>query len=119
RLGIHLVLIADDAIEVEQVRGDGIDLVVGERLWLGVRHRPAHVVEDGRRVRPVAADRPHRRLAGKAPLAADETIVWLAAALDGVTGLAPLLVDDRPLQRGAAARRQPDAIGTVAAVHAG
>src|SRR5205814_10334900 len=61
----------------------------------------------------------HRRLAGKAPLAAAETIVWLAAALAGVAGLALLLVDGRPLQRGAASRRQPDTVGTGADVPAG
>jgi hypothetical protein len=46
---VHLVVLADDPVEIEQVRGDRVHLVVVERLRLDVGHRAAHVVEDGSR----------------------------------------------------------------------
>src|SRR5689334_6053634 len=116
RLRIHLVLLADDAVEVKEIRGDRIDLVVAQRLRLDVRHRAAHVVEDGGRIGPVAADRAHRCLARERALAADQAIVRLARALRAVARLALLLVHGSALRRGSATRGQADAIGPDADV---
>src|SRR6059036_2698824 len=52
-LRVHLVALADDAVEMEQVRRDGVHLIVGERLRLEIWHRATRVVEDRRRVWPV------------------------------------------------------------------
>src|SRR5262245_61174777 len=48
RVRVHLIVLADEFIERQNIRGQSIDLVIGECLWLLPRHRPARKVEEGR-----------------------------------------------------------------------
>ena len=101
----------DDAVEIEDVGRHRVEFVAGQRFRLLERHRAPDVVEQRRRVGPVAADRLYRRLAGRERTdAADERIVRAARALLAVAGLALRGVDRFALRGGAAAGRKACAI---------
>src|SRR5262245_59307688 len=48
------ILIRDDVVEIEHIGRDGIELVVGQRLRVAVRHGAADVIHEGRGVGLVA-----------------------------------------------------------------
>src|SRR5206468_4578272 len=83
---------------------DRVDLVVRERERIGDRHGAAHVIEERRRVRPIAAHRAHRRLGRERADATGQRIGRLAGAFRAVAGEALLLVDLQAIARGAASR---------------
>src|SRR5882724_13099094 len=56
RLRVHLIVLADEFVKRQNVRGQSVDLVVGESLWLLPRHRAACKVEEGRGIRPKVGD---------------------------------------------------------------
>src|SRR6185436_2630512 len=51
------VVLADDSVHVEHVRGRTVDFVRRQRPRMLERHRPPDVVPQRRRVGPIAADR--------------------------------------------------------------
>jgi len=55
-LGVHRVVLADQLVERENVSGQSVDFLVGERPWLLPRHRASDVVEDCRRIGPEISD---------------------------------------------------------------
>ena len=107
---VHHGVLRDDAVQREQIRRDRVHLVGRQRLRRHVRHRAADVVEHRRRVRPVAADRAHRRRLAQRALPADELIVRPPRAVDAVAREALRLVDRLAGRRGARARRQARAV---------
>jgi hypothetical protein len=52
---------------VQDVSGNGIDLIGGQRLRRVERHRAPHIIEERRGVRPEAADRRDRRCLVRVP----------------------------------------------------
>ena len=57
RIFVHSIVLADDLIERENVGGQRIDFVIGQRLWLRPRHGAPRKVEDRRRVRHIGRHR--------------------------------------------------------------
>src|SRR3954454_1789226 len=55
RLCVHGDVLADDAVEVEEIGTHRVDLLVLERKRIGERHRASDIVEDRRGVWPIAA----------------------------------------------------------------
>src|SRR4051794_35678840 len=56
----------DDAVEVENVRGDRVDLLRSQRAWLWIRHGSPRVVPQRCRVGPIAAHGQQRCSAAQA-----------------------------------------------------
>ena len=108
---VHDVLLADDAVAVEQVGGHGIHLVGCEGAGVIVRLCPADVAPQRGGVLPKAPDRPHRLVCGQRALAADEAaVLWVLARLAVARG-APLRIHCLAEHSGPAARRQALAVG--------
>src|SRR5437016_2633646 len=57
RLGIHRIALPDKLVERENVSGQRVNFLVGERPRLRPWHGAANVIEDGRRVGPEVRDR--------------------------------------------------------------
>ena len=68
------------SVQIENVGGDRVDVLVAERLRRVLRHGAADIVEQRRRIGPIAADGPHRLRRRERALAADQPIA--DAALD-------------------------------------
>src|SRR5262245_31689353 len=96
---------------MQEVGRHGVDLVVGQRLRLPVRHGPADIVEHRGGVGPVATNSAHRALARERTLPTDEWVVRLPSTLLAVTRLALLGIDDCALLWRAAPGREPCAVG--------
>ncbi len=56
RLRVDCQLRIDQCVLRQDIRRQRIDLIVGQRARLGPRHRPANIVEQGRRVWPLVSD---------------------------------------------------------------
>jgi len=106
---VSLPRFADDAVQEQQVRRQGVHLVGVERLRLRPWHRAADVIEQRRRKGPVAADGAHRRRVAQRAVAADELIARLTHALLAVACDALGGVHAGAGARGARARRQSGA----------
>src|SRR5262249_24922526 len=76
--------------------------LVAQRLRRVLRHRASNVIEQGRRVRPIAADGAHGLCRGERALTADELVANAALPLVPVTGRALLLEDLAPVADSAA-----------------
>ena len=99
-------------IQIEQVGGDGVDLVRHQRLRIAERHRMAQKIEDSRDIGPIRPDRAQRPIPGQRALAARE----FGPAIDplaefAMTRSTALLIQRLPLARRAPALRQPLAVG--------
>ena len=75
RLRIHHGVGGNDAVEVQQIRGQRVRLGVGQRVRFGIGHRAADVIEHGRRVRPITPDGLHRGRRRQRAFSADQSIV--------------------------------------------
>jgi predicted dienelactone hydrolase len=119
RFGIEHRVLGNDAVEVEDIGGDGIDLVGAEGLRRVEGHGAADVVEERGGVRPIAADRLHRARRRQRPGAADQPVHWLALSLVAMAGGAALGEDPGAVARAAFPRRQAPAVGARIDVPAG
>src|SRR5262249_11490127 len=63
RLGVDHVVLADDLVEVEEISGNGVSLIVRQRFRFLVGHRREHVIKDGRSIGPEGPDRLDGRVA--------------------------------------------------------
>src|ERR1700733_2038821 len=99
-------------IQTEDVGGDGIDIIVAERLRRVLRHRAANIVEQRRGIGPVTADRLDRLRRRDSALAADQPIADTTLTLLAMTGHA-LLLEHLPAMGNAAASGRK--VGTVPA----
>src|ERR1700733_7051501 len=116
-LRIHLVILADHAVEPQDVGYHRVYLVIPKRLGVVEWHGAPHIVEDGRSVGPETADRLDRCVAWlQRSLSADQLIVRLARALLAVTREAFGEIDLLALLRSPATGRQARAIGADADV---
>src|SRR5262245_25254635 len=109
RLRVHLIVLADEFVERQNVRGQSVDLVVGESLWLLPRHRPARKVEDGRGIGPEVGNG-LSRLHVLDRAAADHRGIDPALTVYAVAHGALLRVDGRALGGRTAAGRQASAV---------
>ena len=109
----------NEAVEIEDVGGHRIDIVVAQRLRRVLRHRAADIVEQGRRIRPVAADGAHRFGRRERALAADQTIADAALPFGAVAGGALLAENDAAVRDAAAAGRQVRSVAADIDVPAG
>src|SRR5258706_2761685 len=71
RFGVHRVVLADQLVLREDVGGERIDFVVGERARLLIGHRPPDEIEHGGGIAPEVGDRLGRVDAGAERTAAD------------------------------------------------
>ena len=113
--GVHVASAAMTSAARQDVGAERIHLVVAEAVGRGERHRPLDVVEERRRVRPVALDRLHRRLRRVAvderAAAADQAVTEAALQVVAVAGEALRFVDRLALRDRARALRQAAAVG--------
>ena len=97
-LGVKHCIFWDHSVYRQQVRSDGIHLVIGQRLRSRIRHGTADVIENRSSAGPVA----NRSLNGLARRershASRELILWLARALRAMAALA-LLSENSPSGR--------------------
>src|SRR5439155_19544916 len=110
-LGVHDVLLADNAVAVEEVGSHRVHLVGREGAGVVERLRPADVAPERGGVLPEASNRPDGLVGGQRTLAADEAAVLRVLTRLAVTGGAPLFENRLAEHGGAAARRQALAIG--------
>jgi hypothetical protein len=116
RLGVHRVCRLDDFGLGQDVGDHRIDIIVLERAGRAEWHCPLDVVEQCRRIWPIAFDRFDRSLRGKRATATEESIpadafLRIALQLIAVTGRAGICVYLGTGRCGAAARRKSAAIG--------
>src|SRR5260370_3772330 len=109
-LGVHRLVVADDLVAGENIGGQRIDLVAGQRLRLRPWHRAPGEVEDRGGVRYIERHGPFRFAGG-----VGERRVAAAFTVLAVAGFAFLRVDGGALCGRAAARRQ--ALAVRAAAH--
>ena len=108
RSGVERRSLRDDVVEIEDVARHGIDVVVAERLGIGERHRATNVVEERRRVRPVAPYRFNRPRARKRPAASRENRHTAVAFAEVAVTRGALVGEDLLAMRDrSASRRQP------------
>src|ERR1700754_4416903 len=110
RPGIERRVCRQQAVETEDVGGDRIDVIVAQRLRCVLRHGATDVIEQGRRVWPIAADGTHRLWRCKRALPADEPVANAALAPCAVTGRALLVKYLVSMAAAAASRRQAAAV---------
>ena len=72
-------------VHVQDVSGNGIDLIGGQRLRRVERHRAPNMIEEGRGVRPEVADRRDRRCLVEGPEPADQPIKAADRAVNAAT----------------------------------
>src|SRR5690349_17633666 len=115
RLRVYRRIRADDVGAREDVGAQRVDVVVAQRVGRGERHRALDVVEERRRVRPVALDRLHRRLrrvgVDEGAAAADQAVAETALQVLAVARDALRLVDRLALRDGPGALRQVAPVG--------
>jgi hypothetical protein len=66
---VQLHFFVDNSVQIQNERRNRIGLVGRKSSRSRIRHRAIYVIPDGRRIRPVAAHRPHRILAPQRALA--------------------------------------------------
>src|SRR5262245_24723339 len=116
-LGVNHLVIADDAIELQNIGYHGIDFVIAQRLRVIKRHGAAHVVKNSRRVWPETPNCLDWHLIARERLTpADQRIIRPSGSLLAVTGKALCRVDRFPLLRRPVAGRQAAAVGVDADV---
>ena len=98
-------LLRDDAVQREQVRGDGIRFIRRQRMRRHVRHCAPNVIEYRRRIRPVAAHGADRRGLAHRALTADEHVVRPPRAIHTMASQALRVVHRLARGRGTGARR--------------
>src|SRR5205823_11052088 len=82
-LCVHRIIFANYLIERENIGGEGVYLVVRERLRLLPRHRTPRVIEYGRGIRPIVADQLYRIAIGAIErTTADQRAARAAATLE-------------------------------------
>src|SRR5512140_1169011 len=74
------------AVQVEDIGGDRVDVVIAQRLRRVLRHGAADIIEQGRRVGPEAADGAYRFRRCQRALPADQPVADAALAAGAVTG---------------------------------
>src|SRR5258705_523752 len=90
RLGIKRRIRRQQAVEAKNIGRHCINVVVAERLRRVLRHGAADVIEQRRRVLPIASDGTHRFWRSERALPADEPAADAALALCPVTSAALL-----------------------------
>src|SRR2546421_8240515 len=105
--GVHRVVLADQLVLREDIGGERIDFVVGERARLLPGHRPPDEIEDGRGIAPEGGDRLRRIDAARERSAADQRGKGPALAVLAVAQGALLPEDADSLGGSPAARRRP------------
>src|SRR3954463_4809925 len=81
RIGIERRIRSHQPVQVQDVRRHRVNLLIAERLRRVLRHRTANVVEQRRRIWPIAADGPDRLWRCYRALPTDEPITQPALAL--------------------------------------
>src|SRR5258708_37556651 len=106
RFGVGRRIRRKQPVQIEDVGGDRIDVLVTERLWCVLRHGAADIIEQGRGVGPIAADCPDRRLGRQGALTDDQPIADATLTLCAVTSVALLIENFVPVTDAAASRPQ-------------
>src|SRR5258706_14870535 len=110
RLGIERGLRRQQSVQIEDVSRNRIDIVIAQRLRRVLRHGAADIIEQRRRVGPIAADGPHRIWRRERALAADKLIANTTLALCAMTGRALLIEDLAAMADATASRRKVVAV---------
>src|SRR6202790_5054055 len=110
RFGIQRGVWRQQSVQVEDIGGNRIDILVAEGLRRVLPHGEADVIEQGRSVRPIAADGPDRLWRRQRALAADQPIADTALAPGTVTGRALLIEALAAMTHAAASGRQVVAV---------
>src|ERR1700742_85365 len=97
---------------MEDIGGYRIYIVIAERLRRILRHGTADVVEQCRRIGPVASYSSHRLRRCQGALATDQSVANTAVALVAVTGRALLREDVFSMTDRTASRRQATSVPT-------
>src|SRR4029077_11203782 len=93
-------------IQMEDVRRNRINIFVTQGLRRVLRHGAADIIEQGRSIRPIAADGFHGPWRRERALPADQLLADTAFALFSVTGSALPIKDLAAVTDAAAARRK-------------
>jgi hypothetical protein len=108
---VQLRFFVDNSVQVQNERRNRIGLVGRKTSWSRIWHRAMYVIPDGRRIRPVAAHRPHRVLAPQRALASNERwILRYSLAAISVAIRAEHLIVLLSLRDGAASHGQASAV---------
>src|SRR5258705_1559752 len=86
RPGVERRVSRKQTVQIKDIGRDCIDVIVAERLRRVLRHGAADIIEQGRRVWPIAADGLHRLWRRQRALAADQPLAEAALAVCAVTG---------------------------------
>src|SRR5215208_2041925 len=99
-------MLADDAVQIEEVRRHGINLLVRERAGLIERLRPVDIAPQRRGVRPIAANGLDGFVRGQRAAAADERTVFPIVPVRAMTRGAACGVNRLADRSRAASRRE-------------
>src|SRR5580700_1136280 len=108
---VQLRFFVDNSVQVQNERRNRVGLVGRKTSWSGIRHSAMYEVPDGRRIRPVAAHRPHRVLAPQRTLTSNKRgILQHSLAAISMAVRAEHLIVVSSLRDRAVSHRQPGAI---------